>query len=174
MFPSFVITFSMLWTNYTHRMKIKLVFSQTHKTVKDKCSTLLSILSHAMVSLTSYCRPKNQLSLSPSVRHTSSNRSFPFHFSCPNKIKKKGQQHEGFSTFKKKKKSWNSLISSFFILCWHKKLWQEIPKGAFLYFKVFGNGLFLLLISTKLNNPEYRMALIFFVHFLFQCISVKR
>ena len=44
--------------------------------------TFLSILSQATVSLIVYCRPKNQVSRSPRVRHTKSNRSFPFHFIC--------------------------------------------------------------------------------------------
>lgn len=44
--------------------------------------TFLSILSQATVSLIVYCSPKNQVSRSPRVRHTKSNRSFPFHFIC--------------------------------------------------------------------------------------------
>lgn len=42
--------------------------------------TFLSIFSHATVSFTLYCKPKNHVSRSASVLHTSSNRSFPFHF----------------------------------------------------------------------------------------------
>jgi len=49
---------------------------------KDLLPTFLSILSQATVSLIVYCRPKNHVSRSPSVLHTRSNKSLPFHFTC--------------------------------------------------------------------------------------------
>ena len=64
--------------------------------------TFLSILSQATVSLIVYCRPKNQVSRSPRVRQTKSNRSFPFHFICKGRNQQgKPAEPESQSTYRK-------------------------------------------------------------------------
>lgn len=76
--------------------------------------TFLSILSQATVSLIVYCSPKNQVSRSPRVRHTKSNRSFPFHFICNVPTNREGR-------YKQKSQSTcpqNCLPHSLLILRW--------------------------------------------------------
>lgn len=55
--------------------------------------TRLSGFSQAYVSFTIYLRPKNHVSLSPMVRHTRSNRSFPFHFTWETQINVKARKY---------------------------------------------------------------------------------